>query len=147
MDFFNGNVCILFEMSLKFVPTCAIKNIPALVQIMALRQATSHYMNPWWLVCWRIYASLGLKEFMTLQIVTSFRKDTLWSIPTICNCYRVPYMKCFQFARVAHSLTPSDMQGIFSRLTIELLQPDYFERTISRPWLPIPRHIVPPCNS
>ena len=27
-------------------------------------QATSHYLNQWWLVCWRIYASLGLNELM-----------------------------------------------------------------------------------
>ena len=25
-------------------------------------QATSHYLNQWWLVYWRIYASLGLNE-------------------------------------------------------------------------------------
>ena len=25
-------------------------------------QATSHYLNRWWLVYWRIYASLGLNE-------------------------------------------------------------------------------------
>ena len=28
-------------------------------------QATSHYLNQCWLVCWRIYASLGLKELTT----------------------------------------------------------------------------------
>ena len=27
-------------------------------------QATSHYLNQWWLVYWRIYASLGLNELM-----------------------------------------------------------------------------------
>ena len=26
-------------------------------------QATSHYMNHWWLVYWRIYVSLGFNEF------------------------------------------------------------------------------------
>ena len=25
-------------------------------------QATSHYLNQWWLDCWRLYASLGLNE-------------------------------------------------------------------------------------
>ena len=29
-------------------------------------QATSHYLNQWWLDYWRIYASLGLNEFKTL---------------------------------------------------------------------------------
>ena len=27
-------------------------------------QATSHYLNQWWLIDWRIYASLGLNELM-----------------------------------------------------------------------------------
>ena len=27
-------------------------------------QATSHYLNQWWLFYWRIYASLGLNELM-----------------------------------------------------------------------------------
>ena len=27
-------------------------------------QATSHYLNQWWVVYWRIYASLGLNELM-----------------------------------------------------------------------------------
>ena len=30
-------------------------------------QATSHYLNQWWLVYWRIYASLGLNEFNTTR--------------------------------------------------------------------------------
>ena len=29
-------------------------------------QATSHYLNQWWLVYWRIYASLGLNELIGL---------------------------------------------------------------------------------
>ena len=33
-------------------------------------QATSHYLNQWWLVYWRIYASLGLNE---LKVFTSIR--------------------------------------------------------------------------
>ena len=44
---------------MKFVPTGQINNNPALVQIMAWRhQVTSHYLNQWWQVYWRIYASL-----------------------------------------------------------------------------------------
>ena len=38
--------------------------------------ATSHYLNQWWLVCWRIYASLGLNEL--IEILTfSFKKMRL----------------------------------------------------------------------
>ena len=32
-------------------------------------QATSHYLNQWWLVYWRIYASLGLNELRFSQVV------------------------------------------------------------------------------
>ena len=34
-------------------------------------QATSHYLNQWWLFYWRIYASLGLNEFNILQDLIS----------------------------------------------------------------------------
>ena len=30
-------------------------------------QATSHYLNQWWLVYWRIYASLGLNDLMSFR--------------------------------------------------------------------------------
>ena len=63
--FLNENVGNLIEISLKFVPKSPINNIPALVQIMAWRRSgdkPSHYPNQWWLVYWRIYASLGLNE-------------------------------------------------------------------------------------
>ena len=51
------------KISLTLVPKGPICNIPVMVQIMAWRrQATGHYLNQWWLVYWRIYASLGLNE-------------------------------------------------------------------------------------
>ena len=50
----NESLLILLKISLKFVPKCPNNNIPSLVQ------ATSHYLNHWWLVYWRIYTSLGL---------------------------------------------------------------------------------------
>ena len=34
-------------------------------------QATSHYLNQWWLVYWRIYASLGLNELKHQDISTN----------------------------------------------------------------------------
>ena len=46
--FLNENVWIPIKISLKFDPVTI--------------QATSHYLNEWWLVYWRIYASLGLNE-------------------------------------------------------------------------------------
>ena len=55
----NENVRISIKISLKFVPTGPSNNIPASVQIMACRLAGA---NQWWLVYWRIYASLGPNE-------------------------------------------------------------------------------------
>ena len=61
--FLNENVWISLKISLKFVPKVRINNITALAQIMAwCWPDTSHHLNQWWLVCWRIYASLGLNE-------------------------------------------------------------------------------------
>ena len=61
--FFNENVWISIGISLKYVPTGQINNIPTLVQIMAWRRPGDKPLSgQWWLVCWRIYASLGLNE-------------------------------------------------------------------------------------
>ena len=61
--FLNENFRISIKISLKFVPEGPINKIPALVKIMACTdQATSHYLNRWWLGYRRIYASLGLNE-------------------------------------------------------------------------------------
>ena len=63
--FLNENVGIPIIISLKIVPKGTINNIPSLVQIMACRlSAPSHYLNQWWLVYWRIYASRGLNELV-----------------------------------------------------------------------------------
>ena len=35
-------------------------------QWLGAGQATSHYLNQWWLVYWRIYASLGLNELKNI---------------------------------------------------------------------------------
>ena len=79
--FLNENACISLKISLKFVPKVRINNIPALAQIMAWRrQATSHYLSQWWLVYWRIYASLGLNELIRQQAIscTSDNQDLKW---------------------------------------------------------------------
>ena len=36
-------------------------------------QATSHYLNQWWLVYWRIYASLGLNDLTTPNSIHRFK--------------------------------------------------------------------------
>ena len=61
--FLNEDVWISIKISLMYLPTVPINNIPALIQIMAWPdQATSYYLNQWRLFYWRIYASLGLNE-------------------------------------------------------------------------------------
>ena len=66
--FLNENVRISIKISLKFVPKGPINNNPALVQIMAwCRSDDKPLSEPWWLVYWRIYASLGLNE-LKMQI-------------------------------------------------------------------------------
>ena len=42
-------------------------------------QATSHYLNQWRLVYWRIYASLGLKELTNIG-----KKDRRYSFDIDC---------------------------------------------------------------
>ena len=73
--FLDENVWISLKISLKFVPKGPINNIPALLQIMVgAVQATSHYLNQWWLLYRRINASLGLNEIMKPCSARRFRK-------------------------------------------------------------------------
>ena len=60
--FLNENTWIAINISLNFVTKGPLDNIPSLVQIMAC----GHYLNQWWLVYRRIYASLGLNELKWL---------------------------------------------------------------------------------
>ena len=43
-------------------------------------QATSHYLNQWWLAYWRIYASLGLKELNILNLAIIGSDNALWPV-------------------------------------------------------------------
>ena len=60
--FLNENIWISLKISLKFVPKVRINNIPA-------ETAPGHYLNQWWLIYWRIYASRGFKELMLSYLV------------------------------------------------------------------------------
>ena len=67
--FLNENIRISTKNSLTVVPKGPINNIPALVQIMAwCRLGASHYLNQWWLVYRRIYASLGLNVLIARAV-------------------------------------------------------------------------------
>ena len=91
----NENVCISLTISLKFVPKVRINNIPALVQKMAWRpQATSHYLNQWWLIQWRIYASLGLNE------LTHSFQDQMAQMLQMAFFSSCAWMELFDFLKI-----------------------------------------------
>ena len=61
--FLNENEWISIKISLKFVPTGLINNIPAMVQVMAWRRPGDKPLSETIMAIvyyWRIYASLGL---------------------------------------------------------------------------------------
>ena len=78
--FLNENVCISINISLRFVPTCPINNIPALVQIMAsvlTRRQAVIWTNDG-LGYRRIYVSLDLNELDVQTLVTSWDIGNKW---------------------------------------------------------------------
>ena len=79
--FLNENVWISLKISLKCVPKVRIKNIPALVQIMAWRRPGDKPLSEPMLVSWRIYASLGLNE---LSLFTGCTKSSPEPILPYC---------------------------------------------------------------
>ena len=78
----NKNVCILFKVSLKFVPKFPITSIPALVQTIAWRRPSSKPLSE--PMMWRIYASLGLNGLILmsspppLMHMFTDNKQSLW---------------------------------------------------------------------
>ena len=58
----NENVWISITISLKFVPRSLIDNFQHWFRHWLWHQATSHYLNQWWIVYWRVHGSLGLNE-------------------------------------------------------------------------------------
>ena len=76
----NENIWILIEISLKFVPKSPINNYSSIGLDNGI-QATSHDLNQWWLVYWRIYALLGLNELIGLLDWY----PVIWS--SLCNSF------------------------------------------------------------
>ena len=54
-------------------------------------QATSHYLNQWWLDYRRIYASLGLNELTANFVMPQFSTMSFWGIS--CCESRVKYLR------------------------------------------------------
>ena len=60
------------EFSLILVASGPINNTSALVKIMAWRRpGDSHYLNQWWLIYRRIYASFGPNELMSMFAIVA----------------------------------------------------------------------------
>ena len=69
--FLNENIWIQTKISLKFVPVGLIDVNWTLAQAMAWRQATSHYLNKWWLGLNDIYihiCELRLRSHYTFNV-------------------------------------------------------------------------------
>ena len=63
----------MYEFRLKFHWSLFLKFQLAIFQHwfrwwLGADQATSHYLNQWWIVYWRIYASLGLSELKAMLV-------------------------------------------------------------------------------
>ena len=62
--FLNENVLILFKISLNLFLRIELTISQYWFRLwLGADQATSHYLNQWWLVYWHIHASLSLNEF------------------------------------------------------------------------------------
>ena len=86
--FWDENVWISLNISLKFVRKVPISNIQTLAQIMAWRRPGDKPLSEPMIVYWRIYALLGLNELMTLSAQNSpVRRFTTQSLMLNCCNY------------------------------------------------------------
>ena len=105
--FFNENCCILIKFSLKYVRKGPIDSNPALVEIMAWRRSGDKpYINQWWLVYRRIYASLGLNELNNREADDLIRHRAYYDVIvmeerfiSVFIIYGIYQGFCTQFAR------------------------------------------------
>ena len=96
--FFNENIWISIKISLKLVPKGPIKDIHAWFrQRLGAVQATSHYLNQWWLIYRRIYASRSLDELRQFHCrsVIIYKSSVNWqpdknSFEALAKRYKAP---------------------------------------------------------
>ena len=66
-------------------------------QWLGADQETSHYLNRWWIVYWRIYASLGLNELRTRShYLNQWRSSPMTHIWVI-GFQRIKFHTCIKF--------------------------------------------------
>ena len=80
--FLNENAWILITITLRFVPKVFQQWFR---ELLGAVQATSHYMNQWWLIYRRIYASISLNKLTKIQY-NSGQLETETMLP------RLPYL-------------------------------------------------------
>ena len=87
--FFNENVLISINFSLKFVPRCPINNIPALVQIMAWRRPGDKPLSEPMMVSLPTHICVTRPQWVNLVLRMSFLRNRLCiellHIPSICH--------------------------------------------------------------
>ena len=121
----KGNVWIPTKISLKFVPKGPINNIFQhwFREWLGAVQATSHYLNQWWLVYWRIYASLGLNELthwgldeMAYILQMTFR-NAFCEMKSIILCFKFHFKSAsvqgLVLCRTGDTALPERMMTIF----------------------------------
>ena len=101
--FLNENVWIALKISLKFVPKVQINNIPVLVQVGAW-SATSHFLNQWRLVYWRIYAPLGLNELTNAKSRNLFSYSLSFYVPVLHWVYHTHFINLDMFFEMINYL-------------------------------------------
>ena len=74
-------------------------------------QATSHYLNQWWLVHWRIYASLGLNE-LRKPTYTSF----VAQLHSTGNCRWLTIM--LKFCIVSYMVVENNSENLITVLRV-----------------------------
>ena len=85
-NFLNENVWIPNKISLKFVPKVQLTIFQhRFWSKLGTYQATSYYLNRWWLDYWCIYVSLGPYEFTTSDQVSNMASDFLAALENGCQ--------------------------------------------------------------
>ena len=90
--FLNENVWIPIKISLKFLPKVQSTIFQHWIrQWLGADQATSHYLNQWWLDYRRIYASLGLNELTGCVILAEVIDASAYLCIAFCVSLRSDY--------------------------------------------------------
>ena len=90
--FFNENVWLLFQISLKFVPKGPINNIPASVQIMVWRRPGDKPLSEPMMAIFPTHICVTQPQWVkNAEKLFSFKLTPLWST----TAYNVTYVRCF----------------------------------------------------